>query len=149
MNFRTRIAFGRRTITVSGVSGIVLLLGILALPYLLDDSLEPEQAEEGIRLYLLSEVTDQYLVDGDGGTGIPDREMALRYREEIDRVNHLQFVSVEVKRSIIPPHLRRGTDFVVKAVIRDQEQHTETRYFWFDGSRVVRETSKLHWYIPI
>ncbi len=150
MKFRTRIVFRRWTITVSGVSGIILLLGILALPYLLDGSLEPEEAEEGIRLYLLGEVSGQYLaeLEDSGGTD-PDREIAQRWKERHDQVENMEFVSVEVKRTIIPPHLRRGTDFVVKAVIRDQEQHTETRYFWFDGSRVVRETSKLKWYLPV
>ena len=150
MKFRTRIVFRRSTITVSGVSAIILLLGIVVLPYLWDGSLEPEEAEEAIRLYLLSEVTDQYLVEReDGSRGIASREMGLRYEEEVDRVNSLEFVSVEVRRTIIPPHLRRSTHFVVKAVIRDQGQHTETRYFWFDGPTLVRETSKLHWYVPI
>ena len=150
MKFRTRIVFRRSTITVSGVSAIILLLGIVVLPYLWDGSLEPEEAEEAIRLYLLGEATEQYLVElEDGSTGLPTREMGLRYEEEVDRVNSLEFVSVEVRRTIIPPHLRRGTNFVVKAVIRDQGQHTETRYFWFDEHIVVRETSKLHWYIPI
>ena len=151
MKFRTRIASRRRTITVTGVPAIILLLGILVLPYLWDYSLEPEEAQEAIRLYLLGEVTDQYLVEHeDGSIGIPNREMGLRYEEEVDRVNNLEFVSVEVRRTIIPPHLRRGTTFVVKAVIRDpQEQHTKTRYFWFDGPILVRETSKHHWYFPI
>jgi hypothetical protein len=150
MKFRTKIVFRRSTITVSGVSAIVLLLGILVLPYLWDGSLEPEEAEEAIRLYLLGEVAEQYLVEReDGSTGILNREVGLRYEEEVDRVNNLEFVSVEVRRTIIPPHLRRSTHFVVKAVIRDQEQHTETRYFWFNGPIVVRETSKLHWHIPI
>ncbi len=136
---------------ISGVFAIILLSGWLAIPYLLDYSLfslAPEEAEEGIRLYLVSKVADQYLVDKDGNIGIPSREMALRYEEEVDRVNNLEFVSVEVRRTIIPPHLRRGTHFVVKAVIRDRE-NTQTRYFWFDAGRVVRETSKLHWYIPV
>jgi hypothetical protein len=150
MKFRTRIASRRRTITVSGVPAIILLLGILILPYLWDGSLEPEEAEEAIRLYLLSEVTDQYLVEReDSSIGIPNREMGLRYEEEVDRVNNLEFVSVEVRRTIIPPHLRRSMHFVVRAVIRDQKQHTETRYFWLNSAIVVRETSKLHWYIPI
>ncbi len=136
---------------VSGVFAIILLSGWLAIPYLLDYSLfsiTPEEAEEGIRLYLLSEVTDQYLVDEDGNMGIPSRETALRLEEEVDRVNNLEFVSVEVRRTIIPPHLRRSTHFVVKAIIRDRE-NIQTRYFWSDASRVVRETSKLHWYIPV
>ena len=150
MKIRTRIVFRRSTITVSGVSAIILLFGILIVPYLWDASLEPEEAEEAIRLYLLSEVTDQYLVElEDGSIGIRNREMGLRYEEEVDRVNKLEFVSVEVRRTIIPPHLRRSTHFVVKAVTRDQEQHTRTRYFWFNGPIVVRETSKLHWHIPI
>ena len=152
MKFRTKIVLGRRTVAVSGVFAIILFSGWIAIPYLLDYSLfslKPEEAEEGIRLYLLGEVSERYLVDEDGNMVIPSREIALRYAEEVDRVNSLEFVSVEVKRTIIPPHLRRSTHFVVKAVIRDQEQHTETRYFWFNRHRVVRETSKLHWYIPV
>jgi len=149
MKFRTRIVLPRSTITVSGVSAIIVLLGILILPYLWDDSLEPGEAEEAIRLYLLVEAADRYLVEReDGSTGFSNRQMGLRYEEEVDRVNNLEFVSVEVKRTIIPPHLRRSTHFVVKAVIRDQGQIV-TRYFWLNGPMVVRETSKLHWYVPI
>jgi len=143
---------GRRAIAVSVVFAVLLLSSWIAIPYLLERSLfslTPEEAEEGIRLYLLIEAADQYLVDEDGNPGVPDREMALRYEEEVDRIDNLEFVSVEVRRTIIPPHLRRGRPhFVVKVVIRDRE-NIQTRYFWSDSIMVVRETSKLHWYIPV
>lgn len=152
MKFRTKIVSGRRAIAASGVFAVLLLSGWIAIPYLLDHSLyslTPEEAEEDIRLYLLIEAAEKYLVDEDGNMGVPDREAALRYEEEVDRIDNLEFVSVEVRRTIIPPHLRRSRPhFVVKAVIRDRE-NIQTRYFWSDAIRVVRETSKLHWYIPV
>lgn len=152
MKFRVALSSGHRSITVRGVPAVILLLGILVLPYLLAGSLEPEEAERRIREYLLREVTWQQMAELEsGGASVPDRETALRWEEQVNRVNDLEFVSVEVKRAILVPPLRRRTSFVAKAVFRDENRRVQTRYFWFNGtsSSSVREGSKLEWYLPI
>lgn len=152
MKFRVALSSDRRSLTVRGVPAVILLLGILVLPYLLAGSLEPEEAERRIREYLLREVTRQQMAELEsGGTRVPDRETALRWEEQINRVNELEFDAVEVKRAVLVPPLRRRTNFVAKAVFRDENRRVQTRYFWFNGtsSSSVGESSEPEWYLPI
>lgn len=76
------------------------------------------------------------------GTDVPDKETALRWEEQIDRINNTEFVSVEVKRAILVPPFRKRTNFVVRATVCDEEQHNQTRYFWFNGTNNIRESSR-------
>lgn len=113
----------RRATTVRGIPAIILLVSIIALPYLLGGSLEPEEAERRVREYLLREVTYQQLAELESsGADTPDERMALRWKEQIDRVNNMEFVSVEVKRAVLVPPFRRRTNFAVKVVVREEKQ---------------------------
>lgn len=151
MKNHTTFALDRRTITFRGIPAILLLLGIFILPRLLVGSPEPAEAEERIRQYYLLEVIQQQMAEREaGGAEVLDEETALRWADEIERVDDMRFVSVEVKRAIFVPPFRRRTQFAVKAVIQDRGQE-ETRYFWFNGTRPgsVQESSRSEWFVPI
>lgn len=131
---------------------MILLLGLVVLPRLLTGTLGSEEAKEGVRLYYLQEVTDQQLSElEESGMSSPDQEMALRWKEQNDRLDSMEFVSIEVKRAILAPPFRRRAEFAVKAVVHYEDRQNHTRYFWFNGvySGSVSESSKLEWYFPI
>jgi len=114
---------------------------------------DPEDAKRGIREYILWKLSQQQLAElKSSGMRVPDTRMALRWKEQTEQVHDTEFLSLEVKRALLVPPLRKRTNFVVRAVIRDTKQQTQTRYFWVNGLISVlnvRESSKLAWHLPI
>src|SRR5436309_1446559 len=147
------LRFHRWAITARAMYGIILLGVLFSLPYLFSGSLPPEDAKRGIRDFLLWKLSQQHLAElKDSGMRVPDTRMALRWKEQTEQVRNTEFLSLEVKRALLVPPLRKRTNFVVRAVIRDTKQQTQTRYFWVNGLISVlnvRESSKLAWHLPI
>ncbi len=153
VKFHMSLRFHCWTTTARGIYGIIFLGVLLSLPYLFSSSLTPEDAKRGIREYLLWKLSQQQLAElKSSGMRVPDTRMALRWKEQTEQVHDTEFLSLEVKRALLVPPLRKRTNFVVRAVIRDTKQQTQTRYFWVNGLISVlnvRESSKLAWHLPI
>ena len=137
-----------------GWSGIILLIGVFGLPYVFSASLDPSLSEKEIRRYLAWRMTqDQMSVLQVGGRKLPDRAMALKWEEQHGKLDALEFVTLEIKRAWLRVPFRRRTNFVVRAVTRDEDGTERTRYYWFyranPAALDVRESSEFSWRFPI
>ena len=107
VKFHMSLRFHCWTTTARGIYGIIFL-GVLSLPYLFSSSLTPEDAKRGIREYLLWKLSQQQLAElKSSGMRVPDTRMALRWKEQTEQVHDTEFLSLEVKRALLVPLLRK------------------------------------------
>lgn len=135
-------------LTGAGVSGIVLLIAIVAAPYVLLSlpyTLDAETVTQRIRQYLKYQASQQYAERFRQGQ--VDAQSSQWYVAEISRIEHLRFESVKVGR-LLPDYVlsEQGPTFYAKAVIRDADDQVQTRYFKLGtGELVIGESSRLVW----
>lgn len=135
-------------LTGVGVSGIVLLLAIVAAPYVLVSlpyTLDAEAVGQRIRHYLKYQASQQYAERYKQGQ--VDAQLSQWYVAEIVRIDRLHFESVKVGR-LLPDYVfsEQGPTFYAKAVIRDADDQVQTRYFNLGtGELVIGESSRLVW----
>ncbi len=140
-----------RVVVVVSVCGIGLLAGAVFLLLSLRASLNPEQAERRVRLCISRDISQRHLADlKEQDTTVPDLETATRWKQEFDRVNNLRFVSVTVRRPIPDMLLDPlSPDFVVRAVLSDEDHQHNPRYFWLSWGGIDREVSKFWWVVSM
>ncbi len=84
------------------------------------------------------------------GMKVPDVEMAKQWKEEIDRVNNLEFISVNIGRPIPDILFNPATPtYVVRVVLSDKEHQDDPRYFWISWDGIDREISRLIWFVSL
>ena len=142
----------RRKLTVSiSLSGAILIIGVLALLYILTPRLTKEQAENRVRLCLKYKISAKHMEQlKQSGESLPDYETARRWEEEIKRINKLKFVSVSIKRPL--PDILLGFDtpiWVVRVIILDEASKPEIHYFWLSRDGPDRKISKWAWIFSI
>jgi len=135
----------RVVVSGRGVSGILLLAAVLAVPYLLSSSLEPEQARERVRVYLEWRASESLReeIRASGGR-LPDPRTARRWERTLERAKAIEILSVETTRPL-PDYLSARPAYVAKVVLRDGDRPPETRYLWLGRGSLGAECSKLFW----
>ena len=152
MTLRFELRLSRGTIAVSGIAGLVVMLGILSLPSFFAASLDAMRAEHEIRFYLKRQLSSQLMADMQAaGVSAPDAATAARWQAGYERIDRLEFASLKVRRFIFVPPFTSHRLFVVRAVIREGKQGDRARYFSFSARNKffdvfwVAEQSKLMW----
>jgi hypothetical protein len=130
MNLQFKLNFDRKTLTLTGIFGLVLLLGILALPRMFAISLDGERAKQEIRSYLKQVQSYQLLNELQAsGARTPDYATAKRWEEAYKRIDQTEIVGVQIGHFLFVPPFSTQRIFIVKAVLRTPDQQEETRYF--------------------
>jgi hypothetical protein len=156
MTFRLDFRLDRRTITVTGSGGLLLLFCIFSLPSFFAASLDPQRAEKDIRQHLKWQLSSRYMADlRAAGLGSPDVETATRLKADYEYINRLEFASVQIRHFIFVPPFTSSRLFVVKAVLRDAKHREQIRYFSFSARNKffdffwVAEQSRFMWLLSI
>ena len=150
---KIRIARTRRGVIISffGTAAVLLAAALLILPYIMNPAPSPKEAEKRVRLLLKRDFLnrEQNLLK-ERGMHLPDYDRARQWKEEIDRIDGIPFLSVRVKR-LIPDVLFFSTtpDFVVRVVVQDEKGKTRTRYFLLSTAGIDIETSYAAWFFSI
>lgn len=136
------------TLTGAGVAGMVVLIAVVLTPYLLSlpFSLDADEAAQRIRHYLKYQASQRYTELY--RQGLVDSQASQRYAAEVSRIERLRFDSVKVGR-LFPDYVfsEHGPTFYAKAVIRDESDQVQTRYFNLGtGDLVVGESSRFVWF---
>jgi hypothetical protein len=130
MTFHFNIKLNRWTITIGGVIGFLLLVGISSLPSFLAGSLDRERAQQEIRHYLKWPAGNQLMSEmRAAGLRSPNAEQAQHWKERAASIDQLEFVSVEIRRFLFVPPCASSRMFLVKVISRDADQQEPTRYF--------------------
>lgn len=130
MAFHLRLTLNRKTITLSGVVGLIVLIGFLCLPLLFAPRLSAKRAEVEIRKCLRFQTGQSQMAQlKASGLNVPDANMASRWKADFDRLDRLEFVSLKIKRSLFSSPLSSSRVFVVKVTLREPEETSQTRYF--------------------
>jgi len=146
---RARVNRSARMLTFTGVgaAGMVVLIAVVFASYLLSlpFSLDAEEAAQRIRHYLKYQASQRYaeLYRQER----VDPQASQRYAEEISRIERLRFESVKVGR-LFPDYVlsEQGPTFYVRAVIRDENDQKQMRYFKLGtGELVIGESSWFVW----
>ncbi len=156
MAFQVHLRLNRKTVTLRGAIGLIVLLGILLVPQLLAAKLTVERAESEIRKYLRFQTGQSQMAElRASGLDVPDAHTASRWKADFDRLDRLEFVSLKVRRSLLTSPLSSSRVFVAKATLRKPDRSGETRYFslradsrLFDFFWVV-ERSRWAWFFSI
>ena len=138
-------------ISFSGIAAILLLAAIFILPYFLEPTPSPKEAEKRIRLLLKREFLNREMAMlNERGRRLPDYNTALRWKEKNARIDRLKFLSIKVNR-LIPDVLLVDPrpHFVVRVVVQGDEGETRTRYFSLSTGGIDRETSYIAWFFSI
>ena len=136
----------RFRISVFGLQALILLAGLATLLYFLMPSLSPDAAQTRVHLYLLRTISqEQREMLRERDVSLPDTDLALQWKEAVDRIKNLRFVSVKVKRPL--PELLNplSPDSVVRVVLVGPNEPPRIRYFWLSWAGIDRECSKLAW----
>jgi hypothetical protein len=156
MTFHLNLKLNRRTITLSGISGLIVLFCIFSLPSFLAASLDAGRAEKEIRHYLRWQMSSQQMRDLQAaGLSLPNTEMAEKWKANLEYIDHLEFVSVKIGRFLFVPPFTSSRMFVVKVVLRDAKEQYESRYFSFSARSKffdffwVAEQSRWMWILSI
>ena len=150
---KIRIARTRHGVIISffGTAAVLLVAALLLLHYILDPAPSPGEADRRVRLILKREfLTRERTALKERGMHLPDYDRARQWKEEIDRINGIPFLSVRVKR-LIPDVLFFSTtpDFVVRVVLKEDGGNTRTRYFLLSTAGIDIETSYAAWLFSI
>lgn len=153
MKLQFDVTFNRGRLRVYGVGALIGIVAIFGLPYLFAARMDNDTAERLLREYLRSASSLRQMEElRQGGNETPSPEMAQRWADENRRQERIQFESIEVKRAWLVPPIRRRTNFVVRATLRDGEGAAQTRCFWFyapNNSARIRECSAAAWNFPL
>jgi hypothetical protein len=156
VTFRFNIKTNRKTITIGGLAGLVLMLGIFSLPALFAASLSPERAKQEIRQHMKWQLGLRQMAEiRSAGLTSPDPEIARHWKEQFYYIDQLEFESVDVRHFLFVPPFTSHRMFIAKIVIRDAKQRQETRYFSlsarnrFYGVFWVAEQARLMWLLSI
>lgn len=130
MAFHLRLTLNRKSVTLSGIVGLLALIGFLGLPLLLVPKLTAERAEFEIRKCLRSQLGQSQVAELKAvGLNVPDPNMAARWKTDFDHLDRLEFESLKIRRSLFASPLSSSRVFVVKATLHEPGQATETHYF--------------------
>ncbi|NIP38271.1 MAG: hypothetical protein GWO07_03610 [Candidatus Dadabacteria bacterium] len=150
----SNIILSRKGIAASGIAGLVLLFAIFSLPNLLAASLSQEQAEKWIRYYLkqhaMGRNMQQLKADGQSSA---DYKTASKWEKELNRIDRMEFVSIEIRHFLVAPPTSSTRIYMVKAVIRGADKKESTRYFSLSAQNNffdffwVNEHSRWKWFL--
>ena len=138
-------------ITILSITGVAVLLAawsiayLLALPFAVHD----DDAEHLIRHHLRYQASQRYAALYRAGA--IDAQAARGYQARLDAIAGLRFESVKVGR-LFPDYLFSDgwPTYYAKAVMRDAQGRTRTRYFNLGtGQLVVGESSKFVWHFVL
>ena len=150
---KIRIAKTRHGLIISffGMAAVLLVAGIIILPYFLEPAPGPEEAERSIRLLLKREFFNREMaIVKESGRRLPDYDMAGQWKKEIDRIDRIKFLSIRVNRLIPDVLLLDPTPhFVVRVKVQDNGEETRTRYFLLRTVGIDTETSYMAWFFSI
>jgi hypothetical protein len=150
INVRVTRSRGRIIITVFGLPAVILTVIILVFPHLFFTHLSPEDAENRVRQYLRWKTSERYMtLMMERGISIPDIDMANYWKEDIEHINSLKFISVKVKRPFTDILNAVMPDYLVRIIIEDQARHNRIRYFRLSHSGIDREISYFMWFFSI
>jgi hypothetical protein len=128
LNFTLKLT--RKTIAVSGIGALVIMLALLSLPSFFAISLDPARAEKEIRHYLRMQMASRQMEEMEAtGLRSPDAAMAERLQAGFKHIDGLEFVSVEIRHFLFVPPFTSYRMYTVKVVTRDADRHEQTRYF--------------------
>lgn len=137
-------------ITFVGIPAVLVLSSLFVLSFMLMNVLEPDDPEHRVRMILMREVSQHHMEElSQTGMKVPDEKMANRWLEEINQTKNLDFVSLSLKNPILDIFTPDSPTFVVRAVIRDNQQQENVRFFWLSWAGVDREISKTAWLFSI
>lgn len=137
-------------ITFVGIPAILILILLIALSFILMNALEPEDAEHRVRMILMREVTQRHMEElRQTSRKIPNEQMAAQWLEEINQTKNLKFLSLSLKNPILDIFTPDSPTFVVRAVIRNENQQDQIRFFWLSWAGIDREISKIAWLFSI
>ena len=136
---------GKKIVVI--ISGAVFFIVLLFLLSLTVSSLGEEDAQRRVRLCMQREIALRHQeMLREQSVKLPDRETALQWQKEMQRVDTLHFESILVKRPVIDIILSPlSPTYVVRVVFKEEEQVGESRYFWLSWSGIDRETSRTIW----
>jgi len=150
---KIRIARTRGGLVISffGMAALLLVAGICILPYFMEPTPSPEEADKRIRLLLKREFFQrETAILKEKGESLPDHGRAQQWKEEIDRIDRIRFLSLQVNRLIPDILLLDATPhFVVRVEVQERDGQTRTRYFLLATAGIDRETSYGFWFISI
>lgn len=130
LHFNLDLKFNRKTLTITGIAGVIILLGICALPQLLAASLDEDRAKKEVHAYLKRDLSNRLMAELQaGGARMPDRATAQGWEDAYKRLDRTEIVSVKIGRFLFVPPFSSSRMFIVKAEIRSPDQREETRYF--------------------
>lgn len=130
MAFHLRLTLNRKTLTLSGVVGLLVLIGFLGLPLLFAPKLTAERAEVEIRKCLRSQLGQSQVAElKAAGLNVPDPNMAARWKAGFERLDLVEFESLKIRRSLFASPLSSSRVFVAKATLREPGHTSETHYF--------------------
>ena len=114
------------------------------------NALEPEDAEHRVRMILMREVTQRHMEElRQTSRKIPNEQMATLWLEEINQTKNLAILSLSLKNPILDIFTPDSPTFVVRAVIRNENQQDQIRFFWLSWAGIDREISKIAWLCSI
>jgi len=119
-----------RRIAVRGLGALLGIALLLALPNLLAAPLPDDRAEAEVRSYLERQLSQRQVAQlhADGLTA-PTVEMARRWQIERDRLELLEFSSLDVRSFLFTPPLVSSCLYVVRVELRFPDEDPETRFF--------------------
>jgi hypothetical protein len=133
----------------TGSAALGLLVGVCVLPYVLTRAPDPSEVEERIRHFMRWQVAQQCVAElTTSGRPTPDLATARRWEQRLEAVDEIEFASVQVRRSLLGPPVRRTHEFVARVVVRDEHEQ-RTRFYWLGRRVPVRECLAVRWHLPL
>lgn len=138
----------RRARLTGWIAALILVLGI-AMPALLTRPLSPAEAEARIRQHLeWQEAQSLGEVLRAQGRSTPDAATASTWERRLQEVQAIEFVSVEVRRSLWVRSFRWRATTVARVVTRGRDRD-RVRIFRIDRLGLVRECPSVEWFIRL
>ncbi len=145
----------RISLFVRGLFGIIVAF-VLVL-FLFGRSLQPlspNLAETAVRHYLKWQTSQTFQTTlQETGQRIPDEKTALSWERQLKAIDTLKLASIEVRRALLPPPLRKNSEFIVRVTFEgnsiDSRYFRLVRYDLTEGARVLWETGKFEWIFPL
>jgi hypothetical protein len=142
-----------KTVAITGLAlaAVTVLVVAWTIAYLVARpfSVQDDDAERLIRHYLRYQASQRYAELYK--TGKIDAQAAKGYQARLDAIAALRFESVDVGR-LFPDYLFSDgwPTYYAKAVMRDAQGRTRTRYFNLGtGQLVVGESSRVVWHFVL
>lgn len=150
---KIRIAQTRHGVVISffGLVALLLVAGVIILPFYLEPAPSPEEAEKRIRLLLKREFFNREMaLVKESGRRLPDHDRARQWKEETHRIDRIRFLSIRVNRLIPDILLLDPTPhFVVRVKVQENKGKAGTRYFLLRMDGIDTETSYMAWLFSI